>query len=76
MPRERLTEAEGDVFREQLRILLKERGISGAELDRKLGYNTHSGQMTNRWLSGAVRPNWKNVIRVATVLNVNVGQLV
>lgn len=57
---------------DKINVILKERGMTGAELSRQIGVST---AVYSQWNKKKTKPSNKNVAKVAEVLGVPVSEL-
>ena len=57
---------------DRINVLLKERGMSGAELSRKIGVST---AVYSQWNKKKTKPSNKNLLKAAEALNVPISEL-
>lgn len=58
---------------DRINIILKERGMTGADLSRKIGVST---AVYSQWNRKRTNPSNKNIAKVAEVLGVSVSELI
>lgn len=61
-------------FSEKLTILMRERGLSGAQLSHKLG--VRSGTTVNNWCTGKSKPNVEEICKLSKFFGVSADYLV
>lgn len=57
---------------DRINVILKERGMSGADLTRQIGLST---AVYSQWNRKKTKPSNKNIVKVAEVLNIPVSDL-
>lgn len=61
-------------FGQKLSILMRERGLSGAQLSLQLGLRSRT--TVNNWCSGKSKPNVEEICELSKLFNVNADYLV